>query len=107
MAKKKRETLERELRKNVYDKLKARGLDEPVFQERAERYLYLSAKMTDMQEDIEENGINEYNKEGNLVLRKVVTELPRVSQAIGKLYQELGFDIEVKNKGMPNGDDEL
>lgn len=107
MAKKKRETLERELRKNIEEKLKARGLDEPVFRERAERYLYLSATLTDMQEDIDENGINEYDKNGNLVLRRVVAEMTRVSREIGKLYQDLGFDIEAKTKRASTGDEDL
>lgn len=107
MAVKKRKTVERELRKNVEEKLKARGLDEPVFRERAERYLYLSSLMTDMQEDIDENGPNEYDKNGNLTTRKVVSEITRVSREIGKLYQELGFDIEAKTKKAQDGEDEL
>ena len=107
MAKKKRETIEKELRDSVYAKLKARGLDEPVFRERAERYLQLFSIMNDMQEDVYRNGINEYDKAGNLTVRKVVSEMTRVSREMGKLYQELGFDIEAKSKRACGGDDEL
>lgn len=108
MAKKKRGTLERELRKNLEENIKARGLDSPVYRDRMEDYLFFSSRLTDMKEDMEENGMTEYDKDGLLVPRKVVGEALRISREMGKIYQELGLDYEPKNKRLPSsGDDDI
>lgn len=107
MAKKKRATLERELRKHLEENLKQRGLEAPAFRDRMEDYLFFSSRLTDLKEDMEENGITEYDKEGNLVPRKVVSEAVRISREMGKIFTELGFDNEAKSRKVPQGDDEL
>ena len=101
MAKKKRETLERELRKNLEENMRERGLDSPVYRDRMEDYLFFSSRLTDLKEDMQENGITEYDKDGLLVPRKVVGEALRVSREMGKIYQELGLDYEPKNRKLP------
>lgn len=107
MAKKKRETRELELRKHLEDNLKSRGLDAPAFRDRLEDYLFFSSILTDLKLDMIENKITELDKEGNIVPRKVVSEAVRVSREMGKIFTELGFDIETKSKRIPQGDDEL
>lgn len=107
MAKKKRTTLERDLRKNLETNIKERGLDEPIFRDRVEDYLFFSSKLTDLKEDMEENGLTEIDKYGNVVPRKVISEALKVSREMGKIYQELGLDIVVKTKKVSDGDDVL
>lgn len=107
MAKKKRSTLERELRRHLEENIKSRGLDAPAFRDRVEDYLFFSSRLTDMKEDMKENGITEYDRDGNLVPRKVVSEAVRISREMGKIFAELGLDAEAKSKRIPSGDDEL
>ncbi len=107
MAKKKRTTLERDLRKNLETNIKERGLDEPIFRDRVEDYLFFSSKLTDLKEDMEENGLTEIDKYGNVGPREVISEALEVSREMGKIYQELGLDIVVKTKKVSDGDDVL
>lgn len=106
MAKKKRETLERELRRNLEENIKARGIDSPVYRDRMEDYLFFSSRLTDLKEDMQENGLTEYDRDGNLVPRKVVGEALRVSREMGKIFQELGLDYEPKNRKLPAAADD-
>lgn len=101
MAKKKRTTLERELRRNLEENIRQRGLDSAVYRDRMEDYLFFSSRLTDLKEDMQENGMLEYDKDGLLVPRKVVGEALRVSREMGKIYQELGLDYEPKNRKLP------
>lgn len=107
MAKKGRATKEKELRQNLTNSIVTRGLDEPVFRDRVEDYLFFSSRLTDLKEDMEENGLTEIDKYGNTVPRKVISEALKVSREMGKIYTELGLDIVVKTKRAPESDDAL
>ena len=107
MAKKKRSTIERELRNHLTENIKSRGLDSPAFRDRVEDYLFFSSRLTDLKEDMDENGLMEYDRDGNYVPRKVISEALKVSREMGKIFSELGLDTEAKTKKIPTGDDEL
>lgn len=98
MAKKKRVTLDRELREHLEQSLKDRGLDKPAFMDRINDYIFFTDRLEEMKQDMLVNGLTEYDHYGNLTTRRVVGESLKVSREIGKIYQELGLDIEARKK---------
>ena len=108
MAKMKRPALDKLLREHLIQSLKDRGLDKPVFMQRVEDYIYFTDRLDEMKEDMLENGLTEVDHYGNITTRKVVAESLKVSRELGKIYQELGLDIEVRKKlPVPEEDDVL
>lgn len=106
---KSRETIENEERAALLNNLKARGLDSPIYTERANDYVSFRTIMNDLKADIEKNGTTTKDyKTGEIVPRKSVSELAKVSRELGKIYQELDFTALAKKRQEPDGpEDEL
>lgn len=107
MAKKKRATLDKELRAHLEQNIRDRGLDKPAFRERVNDYIFFTDRLAEMKEDMLKNGLTETDRYGNITTRRVVGESLKVSREIGKIYSELGLDIEAKRKLPSDGDDVL
>ena len=96
---KSRETIQKEEREALLNNLKARGLDSPIYTERANDYVSFRKIMDDLKADIEKNGtVTKDLKSGDIVPRKSVSELAKVSRELGKIYQELAFTELAKKK---------
>ena len=52
MAKKKRVTLDRDLREHMEQSLRDRGLDKPVYMQRIDDYIYFTDRLDEMKKDI-------------------------------------------------------
>lgn len=108
MANKKRPALDKLLREHLEQSLRDRGLDKPAFMQRVDDYIYFTDRLDEMKKDMLEHGLTEVDRYGNITTRKVVGESLKVSREIGKIYQELGLDIEVRKKiPVPEEDDVL
>ena len=108
MAKKKRPTLDKDLREHLEQSLRDRGLDKPAYMQRIDDYIYFTDRLDEMKKDMLENGLTELDHYGNITTRKVVGESLKVSREIGKIYQELGLDIEARKKiPVPEAEDIL
>lgn len=108
MAKTERDSLNKMIREHLVQNLRDRGLDKPAYIQRVDDYIYFTDRLDEMKRDMLENGLTEIDRYGNITTRKVVGESLKVSREIGKIYQELGLDIEVRKKRpAPEEDDVL
>lgn len=108
MAKKKTETLEKELKKTMLENLEARGLVERIYTDKVEEYIDLWRRRQELKRDIEKRGVTVYDEKRDIMTenRSVSLEV-QVSRQMLAIYAALGFKASSEKDAGAERDDEL
>ena len=108
MAKKKAETLAKELKKTMLDNLQARGLVDPVYVDKVTEYIDLWMRRQALKEDIEERGVTVLDeKRGVMTENRSVSLEVQVSRQMLAIYGALGFKASSEKDAGADLDDDL
>ena len=90
----------RAVKKSLLDSLEARGLTEPVFQDKAEEYLALWIQFQQLKADVRENGVAQYDERKKRIAENRSVALGvQVSRQMLNIYSALGFRELAKKAG--------
>ena len=96
----------RELKRSLFDNLKARGLTAPIYEDMARRYLSFKEMEVAADAEISEKGLNIWDgKRCSWQANPCISTKMNASRQAAAIYRALGFEDEAK-KAKPAGDDD-